>query len=335
VAVALSGCGGDSSPANAAAHGRPTAVRLGYFPNLTHATAIVGVEKGLFATALGSAATLRTSTFNAGPAAVEALFGGAIDAAYIGPGPTTNAFVKSGGKAIRVISGATSGGAALVVDQAIGSAGQLRGKKIATPQLGNTQDIALRYWLEQQGLATDTQGGGDVHILPQENSQTLDTFAAGQVDGAWVPEPYASRMVAAGGKVLVDERSLWPGGRFVTTNLVVRTRFLAEHPAVVKRLLEGQVAANAFVNDHPAAAQRLVGTAIGRLTGKPLEPKVVADAWKSLTFTDDPVPGSLLAGARHAAAVGLLKDAKLDGLYDLRLLNEVLKATGQKEVTQP
>src|SRR4051794_34372985 len=215
VAVALSGCGGDSSPANAAAHGRPTAVRLGYFPNLTHATAIVGVEKGLFAKALGAGATLRTSTFNAGPAAVEALFGGAIDAAYIGPGPTTNAFVKSGGQAIRVISGATSGGAALVVDQAIGSAEQLRGKKIATPQLGNTQDIALRYWLEQQGLATDAQGGGDVHILPQENSQTLDTFAAGQIDGAWVPEPYASRMVAAGGKVLVDERSLWPGGRFV------------------------------------------------------------------------------------------------------------------------
>ena len=255
-AVSLAGCGSDD--ADASSSGKPVTLRLGYFPNLTHATAIVGVEDGHFAKALGKN-KLKTQTFNAGPEATQALLSGALDATYIGPGPSTNAYAKSGGEAVRVISGATSGGAALVVKPEITSVEDLKGKKIATPQLGNTQDIALRSYLKEQGLETTQEGGGDVSIVPQENSQTVDTFATGAIDGAWVPEPYLSRLVNEGGKVLVDERTLWPEGKFVTTNLLVRTEFLEQHPDVVKALLEGQVAANESVNDDPANAQKVVG----------------------------------------------------------------------------
>jgi NitT/TauT family transport system substrate-binding protein len=331
-AVSLAGCGGDDADASS---GQPVTLRLGYFPNLTHATAIVGVEDGHFARALGRN-KLKTQTFNAGPEATQALLSGALDATYIGPGPSTNAYAKSGGEAVRVISGATSGGAALVVKPEITSVADLKGKKIASPQLGNTQDIALRSYLKEQGLETTQEGGGDVQIVPQENSQTVDTFATGTIDGAWVPEPYLSRLVNEGGTVLVDERTLWPEGKFVTTNLLVRTDFLEEHPDVVKALLEGQVAANESINDDPANAQKVVGEAIGKLTGKPLDPELVAQAWKTLTFTDDPLPATLITGAEHATDVGLLdKVDNLRGIYDLELLNEVLKAKGLPEVEQP
>src|SRR6187455_1874179 len=175
VATAVAGilfaaCGASASPTTT-----PVTLRLGYFPNVTHATAIVGVANGNFAQALGSAATLEPHTFNAGPEATEALFSNAIDATFIGPNPAINAFIKSSGAAIRIVSGATSGGAFLVVKDGINSAADLRGKKIASPQLGNTQDVALRSWLAGQGLATDAQGGGDVSVVPQANSQTLQT----------------------------------------------------------------------------------------------------------------------------------------------------------------
>jgi NitT/TauT family transport system substrate-binding protein len=218
----------------------------------------------------------------------------------------------------------------------ITSVADLKGKKIATPQLGNTQDIALRSFLKEQGLQTTQEGGGDVSVVPQENSQTADTFATGDIDGAWVPEPYLSRLVNDGGKVLVDERTLWPEGKFVTTNLLVRTEFLEQHPDIVKALIEGQVAANKSVNDDPANAQKVVGTAIGKLTGKPLDPALVAQAWKTLTFTDDPLPSTLITGAENATDVGLLdKVDNLQGIYDLKLLNEVLEAQGLPEVEQP
>jgi NitT/TauT family transport system substrate-binding protein len=324
-ALTLSACGSESAadPGSSSAARKTTTVRLGYFPNVTHATAIVGVEKGIFARTLGDD-TLKTRTFNAGPAAIEALLSGAIDAAYIGPNPAINAFAKSHGEAIRIISGATSGGAALVVEPTITSASQLKGKKIASPQLGNTQDVALRSWLAEQGLKTDPQGGGDVTIVPQENAQTLETFRSGAIDGAWVPEPWVSRLVLeGGGRILVDEKTLWPGGRFVTTHLVVAATFLKQHPDAVKRLLEGQVEANAFVNDHPEEAQRLVNAGIERLTGKKLTDATIHAAWKNLTFTNDPVESSLRASAAHAEAVGLLDRVDLTGIYDLRPLHEV------------
>jgi NitT/TauT family transport system substrate-binding protein len=322
----------DSSKTTTAAAEAPTTVRLGYFPNITHATAIVGVEQGIFQKALGDD-KLEVTTFNAGPAATEALLSGAIDATYIGPNPAINAFAKSNGEAIRIISGATSGGASLVVKPSITKVDDLKGKKIASPQLANTQDVALRYWLQEKGLKTDAQGGGDVSILPQENSQTLDAFKAGSIDGAWVPEPWATRLVQeGGGKVLVNEKDLWPGGQFVTTHLIVATKFLQDHPDAVRRLLQGQVEANAFVNANTDEAQKIVNDGIAKITGKPLKDETIKAAWANLQFTDDPISSSLAASAQHAEKVGLLDKVDLNGIYSLDLLNAVLKQAGEQGV---
>jgi NitT/TauT family transport system substrate-binding protein len=340
--TAACGSGGASSSADAGttaapasgSNSTPVTLKLGYFPNLTHATAIVGVQQGILAQALGPD-KLQTATFNAGPAAVEALFSGAVDATYLGPNPAINAYAQSHGQAIRIISGATSGGAALIVKPGINSASDLRGKKLATPQLGNTQDVALRHWLLGKGLQTDPQGGGDVSILPQDNATALQAFRTGQIDGAWEPEPWVSQMVAAGGKVLVNEKTLWPGGRFVTTELAVRTDFLKQHPDAVARLVQGQVRANDFLNQHPAEAQQAANQGLAQLTGKALPAAVVQAAWGDLTFTDDPVASSLAGSAAHAQKVGLLPPVDLKGIYDVTPLNQALAQAGEPQVKAP
>lgn len=328
--LGLSGCGGDTSASGNAPVG---VVRLGYFPNLTHATAIVADKEGFFARALG-ATKLKVSTFNAGPAAMEALKSGAIDATYVGPGPATNAFINSGGQVLRVVAGAASGGASLVVAPSIKSAADLKGKKVSSPQLGNTQDIALRFWLKSRALAADLQGGGDVSVSPQDNAQVVDAFRQKLIAGAWVPEPYATRLVQAGGHVLVDERDLWPGGRFATTVLAVRTDFLKAHPDTVRALLAGDLDATAFITANPAKAQKDVADLIAKISGKPLKAAVIVAAWKQLEFTVDPVSSSLSAGAQHAFMVGVLKkQPNLAGLVDLRQLNALLKARGKAVIT--
>ena len=323
--LGLSACGGSTQ----AAGGALAEVRLGYFPNLTHAAAIVADTEGFFAKHLG-ATKLTVSTFSAGPAAMEALKSGALDATYVGPGPATNAFINSGGKALTVVAGAATGGASLVVAPSITKAADLKGKKVSTPSLGNTQDIALRYWLKQQHLTTDLQGGGDVSVVPQDNAQVVDAFKQKLIVGAWVPEPYATRLVQAGGKVLVDEHDLWPGRAFATTVLAVRTDFLTAHPATVTALLAGELDATEFIAKNPAKAQKDVADLIARISGKPMAASVVLAAWKQLEFTPDPVASSVLAGAQHAFSVGVLtKDPKLDGMINLSLLNSLLKARGK------
>jgi NitT/TauT family transport system substrate-binding protein len=325
--AAACGSGGSSGSSGS------VTLHLGYFPNITHATALVGVSKGIFAKDLGPKVKLKTAIFSAGPAAVEAIFSGSLDATYVGPNPAINAWQKSHGQAIRIIAGATSGGAALVVKAAINSAADLKGKKVATPQLGNTQDVALRAWLKRQGLKTDPQGGGDVSVLPQENAQTLETFRAGQIDGAWVPEPWASRLVIEGkGKVLVDEATLWPQGQYLTTELIVRTAFLKDHPDVVEGLLKGHVEATKYVNDHPTEAQQTVNAAITQLTGKGLSAAVISSAWKNLQFTNDPLVSTLRKEAADAEAVGLLQKVDLTGIVDVKKLNKVLGSVGERTV---
>lgn len=337
LAIVGTACGKDSNDdakaaTNTTVADAPVTVRLGYFPNITHATALVGVNKGLFAEKLGTD-KLETQTFNAGPAAVEALFANAIDATYVGPNPAINAWAQSKGTAIKIIAGATSGGAALVVKPTINSAADLKGKKVATPQVGNTQDVALRSWLKDANLTAPAQGGGDVTIVPQENAQTLATFQSGDISGAWVPEPWVTRLVQeGGGKVLVNEKDLWKNGDFVTTHLIVRTQFLKEHPDAVKRLLEGHVAATKYVNDNPAEAQAAANIEIEKITGKKLGAAVITGAWKNLRFTDDPIASSLKLSATHAQDVGLLKPVDLNGIYDLKILNQVLKAAGEDPI---
>jgi NitT/TauT family transport system substrate-binding protein len=331
-------CGGGGGGSSAAKSGGQSSghvdLRLGYFPNLTHATALVGVANGIFAKDLGPNVTLQTKTFNAGPAAVEALFANSLDITYVGPNPAINAFQKSNGQAVRLIAGATSGGAGLVVKPSINGAADLKGKKLASPQLGNTQDVALRTWLKNNGLNTTPEGGGDVQILPQDNSQTLDTFKSGQIDGGWVPEPWTTRLVQDGkGKLLVDEATLWPGGKFLTTTVIVRTAFLKDHPDVVRNFLKGHVEATDYVNQHPAEAQQAANQAITQLSGKGLSSAVITAAWKNLTFTWDPLASTLRKEADDAKAVGLLQNTNLKGLVDVAALNAVLKADGKAAVT--
>jgi NitT/TauT family transport system substrate-binding protein len=305
----------------------PVTLRLGYFPNLTHAPALIGLSKGFFASSLGGDLTLETHTFNAGGDAVTALLSNSIDASFVGPNPTLNAFAQSHGHAVRVIAGSTSGGALLVVRPGITSAEQLKGKRIADPQLGGTQDTALRWFLRSHGFHADTAGGGDVSVLPQDNSQTLLAFRRGQIDGAWVPEPWASQLIVeGGGHALVDERDLWPRGQFVTTNLVVRNDFLQAHPRRVKALLEGLYESVTFLNANAAEAQSLANDAVAQITGKKLARGVVGAAWPHLAFTLDPLAATLGTSADHAHAVGLLASVDLRGLYDLGLLNQVLAA---------
>jgi NitT/TauT family transport system substrate-binding protein len=311
----------------------PLTLRLGYFPNLTHSPALVGVKGGFFADALGSGVTLETHTFNAGPEAVTALLSGSLDASFMGPNPTVNAFVQSHGEAVRVVAGSTSGGALLVVRAGINSPADLKGKKIADPQLGGTQDVSLRWYLRQHGLHADTSGGGDVSILPQDNATTLTGFREGNVDGGWLPEPWASRLIVeAGAHVLVDERDLWPGGEFVTTNLVVSTAFLRAHPRRVKALIQGVSNSIAYLNSNPAEAQQKANDAVAEITQKKLSAAVVSASWVHMTFTLDPLAATLKASADHAHALGLLPSANVSGLYDLTELNEVLSAQGKPAV---
>ena len=330
--IAVMACGEVVSSA-APADDQALTLRLGYFPNLTHAPALAGIKKGFFATALGSKVTIETHTFNAGGDAVTAILSNSIDATFVGPSPTTNAFVQSRGQAIRVIAGATSGGALLVVKPSITSISALKGKKIADPQLGATQDVTLRWFLKSNGLSSDTTGGGDVSVLPQDNAQTLTAFKQGQIDGAWVPEPWASRLVVEGkGKVLINESDLWPQGKFGTTNLIVRTDFLQAHPKRVKALLEGLYQAIAYLNSNPSEAQSLTNDTVAEITGKALAAGVVSAAWPHLAFTLDPLSSTLKVSADHAHSVGLLPSVDLKGLYDLTLLNQVLAAHNEPAV---
>jgi NitT/TauT family transport system substrate-binding protein len=323
-------CGSSSKSTTATTTATPVTVKVGYFPNITHGVALVGVQSGLFTRDLAPDKLDASQTFNAGPAETQALLSGGIDIAFIGPSPSIAAFTQSNG-AVKIISGAASGGAALVTKPSIAAAADLKGKTIATPQLGNTQDVALRAYLTAQGFKTDLQGGGDVSIKPQSNSQTVTTFKAGSIDGAWVPEPFVSQLVAAGGHVLVDEKTLWPGGRFVTTDVLVRTDFLRAHPATVKRLLTGVVDTIASIQSNPTAAATAANQQLTTL-GFALPDSVLTAAFANITFTADPLASSLQKEAADATAAGLLTSSKLDGIFDLTLLNQVLRSKGQQEV---
>ncbi|MEV4788236.1 aliphatic sulfonate ABC transporter substrate-binding protein [Streptomyces tuirus] len=308
-------------------------VKIGYFPNLTHATALVGVQEGLLQKELGGT-TIKPSTFNAGPSEIEALNGGSIDIGWIGPSPAINGWAKSKGKNLRIISGSASGGVKLVVNpDTIKSVDDLKGKKIATPQLGNTQDVAFLNWAAEQGWKIDPQSGkGDVSVVRTDNKVTPDAYKSGSIDGAWVPEPTASKLVAEGGKVLLDESALWPDKKFVITNIIVRQQFLKEHPDVVEAVLRGAVKINEWINANPDKAKASANKALAKLSGKALPADVLDPAWKSITFLDDPLAATLNTEAEHAVKAGLLEKPDLKGIYDLAPLNKVLKAEGKDEV---
>ena len=317
---------GTTSSANAAA-AAPVTVSLGFQTNITHAPALIGLKEGFFTKAFGSAATLKATAFSTGTQETTALLAGQLDAAYVGPNPAINAWQKSGGTAIKVVSGAATGGASVVVTKGITSAAQLHGKTLATPSLGNTQDVALRYWLRQNGLATSTTGGGDAFVKPTTpNSAAVLEFKSGQIAGGSEPAPYDVEMVRDGGTVLVSE----PG---VTTLLVVTQSFLAAHPAIVEDLIKAQIQANDFIKSSPAAAQVAANAELAAYTGKALTPGVVAASFKEITFTNDPDAASLTSDAAQAVSLGLLKPVNLSGIFDLSPLNQALAAAGESQVS--
>src|ERR1700680_3109844 len=308
VTVLAPGCSSSAaspgSGSNSGSSAAAVTLRLGFLANITHAPALVGVDKGFFAQGLGKNVTLSVKIFSTGTEETTAILAGQLDAAYAGPNPAINAWKKSSGTAIKIISGAASGGASLVVKSGITSAAQLKGKSLATPSLGNTQDVALRYWLKQHGLATSQTGGGDVPIKPTTpNSAAVLEFKSGQIAGGWEPAPYDAEMVADGGSRLVNEASLWPSGQFVTTHLVVTQSFLKANPSAVNGLLKGQIQAHDYISKNQAAAETAANAELAALTGKGLKSSILAASFKEITFTDDPIASSLAADVKHAEAV--------------------------------
>ncbi|MHC5704632.1 aliphatic sulfonate ABC transporter substrate-binding protein [Streptomyces sp. PKU-MA01144] len=342
LALAATACGygsqaKDDRTSGVAAVGRKLSadtVRIGYFPNLTHATALVGVQEGLIQKELGGT-RLSPQAFNAGPSAIEALNGGSLDIGFIGPSPAVNGYVKSEGRNLRIISGSASGGVKLVVNpDRIKTPDDVRGKRIATPQKGNTQDVAFLNWVSGKGWKVDAESGkGDVSVVRTDGKITPDAYKSGSIDGAWVPEPTASKLVSEGAKVLLEEAALWPGGKFVITNVVVSQTFLKEHPDVVEAVLRGTVRTNAWISANPDKAKDSANAALKAETGKALPPEVVDRAWPGIRVTDDPLAATLRTQSGWAVKAGLIDDPDLDGIYDLTLLNKVLRAEGRPEVS--
>jgi NitT/TauT family transport system substrate-binding protein len=319
-------------------------LKIGYFPNLNHAQAVIGLQQqGDFQKMLNANSNTNNNTnttvtikiepyvFTAGPSAIEALYAGQIDASYVGPNPAINGYLASHGQELRIVSGATSGGASFVIrnDAKINSVKDLGGKKFASPQLGNTQDVALRKYLQDNGFKT-IENGGNITIIPVQPADILTLFLKKEIDGAWVPEPWATRLVKeANGKIFVDERNLWPpDGKFVTANIIVRTDYLKNNPDVIKKLLAAHVRETQWINGHKQQAIHIFNEALKKITGKTIAEDELRDALSRLEFTYDPIKESLLKMADNAYDLGFLGKVgnrpNLSGIYDLTILNDIL-----------
>ena len=318
------------------AQGNVTTIRVGAFPNITHSQAMVGKATGFFEKALGPGVKIEWKTFNAGPAALEALFAGAIDMTYVGPNPAIQGYVRSNGEALRIVAGATSGGAALVVrnDSGIQKPEDFHGKKVASPQQGNTQDVALRAWLLAHGLKSIDKGG-DVQVLPMANPDQLTLFLKKELDAAWAPEPWATRLIREGnGRLFLDERDLWPQGQFITCHLIASTKFLHDNPELVKKWIRVHVDLTDWINGHLPEAKKALNQQIQSETSKALPPAELDEAFARLQVTYDPLRPSLLTAAKSAFEAGFLgrQMPDLSRLYDLTLLNQVLAEKGKKAI---
>ena len=345
---------GNESPNNNNGNGKSDVnsqfrtLRIGYFPNLNHAQAVIGLQQdGDFQKVLNAnysdtnkGVRIEPHVFNAGPSAIEALFAGQIDVAYVGPNPAINGYLASDGQGIRIISGAASGGASFVVrnDSGINSVDDLGGKKFASPQLGNTQDVALRKYLSDNGFET-TQHGGNVTIVPVAPSDILTLILKKDIDGAWVPEPWATRLVKeANCKIFVDERELWPpDGKFVTANIIARTDYLNENPDVIERLLMAHIDKTIWINENKEQqAIAAFNGALKKITGKTIPDNEIRDALTRLEFTYDPIKESLLKMADNAYELGYLANGRseldLSNIFDLTILNDILDERGNRRI---
>ncbi|HJR83970.1 MAG TPA: ABC transporter substrate-binding protein [Nitrososphaeraceae archaeon] len=313
-------------------------LKIGFFPNINHAQAVIGIGNGDFQKALGGDVEIKTFLFNAGPSAIEALLARQVDLAYIGPNPAINGYVVSEGKSLKIIAGVSSGGAVFVVrnDSGINSVKDFAGKKFASPQLGNTQDVALRKYLLDNGYNTKDKGG-NVEILPVKNPDILTLLLKKEIDGAWVPEPWGEKMIKEGNsKLFLDERTLWPEGKFVTANIIVNPEYLQQNPEVIRKLLVVHVSETQWINSHKQEALTIFNTQLKSLTGQTIPEDQLSEAFKRLELTYDPVKQSLFESASDAFSVGFLgkTEPDLSSIYDLTILNEVLKSKGLKEIDE-
>lgn len=309
----------------------PTTIRIGYFANLTHTPALIAAQTGLWQKHLPGI-KIEPFIFTGGSAAVEAFKGGALDISYMGPNPAIAGYNSTNGTLLRIVSGATYGGAQFVTRADIDTVGELRGKNFASPALGGTQDVALRTFLKSKGLVVLK----DVIVSPTDNATTLSMFKNGQIDGAWVPEPWASRLVLEGkGRVFVDEKTLWVGEKFTTTNIVASTKFLAKYPTAVSAVIRANFEAIEFISAQPARAQQLAQAELLKQTGKGLPSQVLGRAWKNIGFSPDPLAATLKQNAAQAVKAGLLplRNGGIKNIYDLTLLNAELKAKKLKTVS--
>jgi NitT/TauT family transport system substrate-binding protein len=310
-------------------------LKIGYFPNINHAQAVIGLGNGTFQKALGDNIEVKTTIFNAGPSAMEALFAKQVDVTYVGPNPAINAYVVSQGKDVRIISGASSGGAVFVVrnDSGIQSTKDFANKKFASPQLGNTQDVALRKYLLDNGYKTK-ENGGNVEVVYAKPSDILTLMLKKEIDGAWVPEPWGARLIKeANARILLDERDLWPPkGQFVTSNIVARTDYLQSNPDVIKKLLTAHVDETEWINSHKEEAIKAFNAQLSKITGKTIPDDELYSALSRMELTYDPVKESLFQSANSAFDIGFLGKTRpdLSGIYDLDLLNGVI-AEREKE----
>jgi NitT/TauT family transport system substrate-binding protein len=303
-------------------------LRIGYFPILNHAQALIGLAKGDFQKALGKETTIKPEVFDSGPPLIEALFANQIDLAYVGPNPTINGYVVSDGKALRIISGASSGGTVFVVrnDSGIKSIKDFENKRFATPQVGNTQDVALREYLLQNGYKTKDEGGR-VDVISAQISDIFTLMLTKQIDGAWVPEPWGTKLVKeANGRIFLDERVLWPQGKYITANIIVRTDYLRDNPETVKKFLAAHIDETNWINSHKSEAMDIFNEQLKALTGHIIKPDELKQAWSRIEFTYDPLKPTLLKSADDSLKIGFLRTPpNLTGIYDLALLNTVLE----------
>jgi NitT/TauT family transport system substrate-binding protein len=308
------------------AQGEEGVLRLGIFPNLTHAPGYVALEQGIFEDVLAPT-RVEVTYFNSGSDAGAAIQSGSIDATYIGPGPATALYLQPDSR-VAIVSGVTSGGASFVVRTGAGidSPEDLAGKRIAVPGVGNTQDVALRTWLHEQGLKANDEGG-EVSVAAVDNPELLGLFQNGHLDGAWEPEPYPSLLIAEGlAEEFVDEADLWPNGEFVTTVLAVNTTYMDANPEVISNLVEANVQAIDAIQDDSEGAKAAAQAGLVKAGAPALEQAVVDTAWDRLTFTWDPIAPSLIEGAANAYSLGYLdsEPADMPSLFQLESLNDVL-----------
>ena len=300
-------------------------IRVAFFPSIGHIIPIVGLEEKIFEKGIGEEKQIETKLFDSGPQVIESIFSGSIDVAYVGPGPIINGFLKSDGKDIKILSGAASGGASFIIQPNSGleSLENFDGKRIASPQISNSQDVSLRHYLESHGFKS-VEKGGTVFVLNISNPDIYTLFAKGDIDGAWVPEPWATILVQElDGIRLFNEEKLWPNEEFASVLLIVRTEYLENNPETIQKWVESHEKIVTWINSNPDKSKSLFSSFLIDYMGKSLPTKIIDESFSNITITSDPIKNSVIIFAERADSLGYLgRDGyNLDGIFYNAVLN--------------